>query len=101
MKRDYRRSYIMLWNGKINKKLIDIDRFNLLGEIETVVFLRDAPDSSDSAVNVHSGTANDNAESDDHQQTLKDIGDEDCFDATYRGVEGADYSEYQNTRGTG
>jgi len=91
----------MPWDGKINEKLIDIDRFNLLGEIETVVLLRDAPDSCDSAVNVHCSTANDNAESDDHQQTLEDIGNEDRFDATYRGVEGADYSEYQNTRGTG
>jgi len=67
---------------------------NLLKKIYTISLFTDTPNAIDSSVDVLGDDEDDDNKSNYHKQALENVGDQNRFDATQRGVGSTYYSEY-------
>lgn len=72
-------------------RLASSNSFLLLEEFYPTTLLGDAPHVGQPSVEVAGRYAEDAADPDEHEQSLKDVRDEDSLDAAHRGVESANH----------
>lgn len=68
----------------------------LLEEVYSTALLGDGPHVGQASVEVAGRYAEDATDSNEHEQSLKDVGDEDSLDSTHRGIKSANHPYQQD-----